>query len=72
MALGLKRLAGHAVAFDQDLADAGDIERLLHLVVWKSNALHAGHRTAIDTDKMRMATSVMRWIANFEPPNMIT
>ncbi len=60
------------MAFDQDLADAGDVERLFHLFVWQTNSTHASHGAALDAYEVWMAAPVMGWIANLKPPNVVS
>ena len=70
-ATDLRGLASHAMALNQDLADASDIERLFHLFVWQINSTHASHGAALDTYEVWMTAPVVRWIAYLKPPYMV-
>ena len=63
--------ACHAVTFDQDLADAGDVEGLFHLLVRQIDSVHARNSPAFDAYEVWMAAPVVRWIANLESPHVV-
>ena len=57
--------------FDQNLTDASNVQGFLHFIVRKPNPIHARNRSALHTNEMRMAASIMGWISDLEPPNMV-
>jgi len=70
--LGSDRFTGQAMTLDQDLANACDVERSFHFVVRNINSIHASDGSAFNANEMWMAAAVVRWIANFESPNVVT
>lgn len=60
------------MTFDQDLADARDIQGLALYVVGQAHPFHARHRTAIHANKVRVAAAIMVWVANFKSPNVVS
>ncbi len=59
------------MSFDQDFADARNIERLARRSVWEFHPLDAGDGPTIDAYKMRVAAPIVLWVPNFKSPNMI-